>query len=71
LDLFFLLFSSFSSLLFNFFLFFSSYPSHLISSYSSLRCYSGSCFSFPFKFKLFVVLQTWILNTHSWAEEHK
>jgi hypothetical protein len=42
LDLFFLSFSSFSSLLFNFFLFFSSYPSHLISSYSSRRCYSAS-----------------------------
>jgi hypothetical protein len=50
LDLFFLLFSSFSSLLFNFFLFFSSYPSHLISSYSSRRCYSASSFSFPFIF---------------------
>ena len=44
LDLF-LLFSSFSSLLFTFFLFFSSYPSLLISSYSSRRCYSSSSYS--------------------------
>ena len=61
LDLFFLLFCSFSSLLFNFFLFFSSYPSLLISSFSSRRCYMYSSSSYILLFlycKLFVVLQT-------------
>ncbi len=59
-DLFFLLFYSYSSLLFNFFLFISAHLYLLISSYSSCTILRVLILLFLY-FKLFVVLQTCIL----------
>jgi hypothetical protein len=62
-----ILFSFFSSFListYSSFLFFSSYLFSFFSSYS-FSYYSSSSYSSRIIFKLFVVLQTCILNTHT------